>query len=141
MNSSGAAPVPPSVPSTTTKSGQMPVSTIALQIARNSQGWPTQSLNPTGLPPQARRMSSIRRSISTGVENAECRDGEMQSSPIGTPWMAAISAVTFAAGKTPPWPGLAPWLSLISIILICGSAATALNFSGLNEPSGLRQPK
>ncbi len=57
MNSSGAAPVPPSVPSTTTKSGQMPVSSIALQIARNSHGWPTQSLKPTGLPPHARRMS------------------------------------------------------------------------------------
>jgi hypothetical protein len=29
----------------------MPVSRIALQIARNSHGWPTQSLKPTGLPP------------------------------------------------------------------------------------------
>jgi hypothetical protein len=46
-----------------------------------------------------------------------------------------------AAGKTPPWPGLAPWLSLISIILICSKAATAANFSALKEPSGLRQPK
>ena len=29
----------------------------------------------------------------------------------------AISGVTLAAGSTPPWPGFAPWLSLISIIL------------------------
>ena len=27
--------------------------------------------------------------------------------------------MTLAAGSTPPWPGLAPWLSLISIILTC----------------------
>ena len=37
-NSSGAAPVPPSAPSTTMKSGVMPVSRIALTIAMNSQG-------------------------------------------------------------------------------------------------------
>ena len=49
MNSSGAAPVPPSAPSTTMKSGMMPVSRIALTIAMNSQGWPTQSLKPDGL--------------------------------------------------------------------------------------------
>ena len=30
-----------------------------------------------------------------------------------------ISLLTFGAGSTPPWPGLAPWLSLISTILIC----------------------
>ena len=53
MNSSGAAPVPPSSPSTTMKSGKMPVSSIALQIARNSHGWPMHSLKPTGLPPDS----------------------------------------------------------------------------------------
>src|SRR4051794_21850268 len=35
-NSSGAAPVPPSEPSTTMKSGRIPVSSIALQMAMNS---------------------------------------------------------------------------------------------------------
>ena len=44
----------------------------------------------------------------------------MQSLPSSTPRIAAISAVTLAPGSTPPWPGFAPWLSLISIILICG---------------------
>ena len=37
-NSSGAAPVPPSLPSTTMKSGRMPVSSIALQIAEKLPG-------------------------------------------------------------------------------------------------------
>ena len=32
-----------------------------------------------------------------------------------------ISALTLAAGNTPPWPGLAPCDSLTSIILTCGS--------------------
>ena len=57
MNSSGAAPVPPSLPSTTMKSGRISVSSIALQIARNSQGWPMQSLKPAGLPPDSARSS------------------------------------------------------------------------------------
>src|SRR5215217_6358486 len=35
----------------------MPVSSIALQIARNSQGWPIHILNPVGLPPDSRRIS------------------------------------------------------------------------------------
>ena len=38
----------------------------------------------------------------------------MQSTPSRTPRAAAISADTLAAGSTPPRPGLAPWLSLIS---------------------------
>ena len=36
INSKGAAPVPPSLPSMTKKSGVIPVSTMALQIAINS---------------------------------------------------------------------------------------------------------
>jgi len=46
--------------------------------------------------------------ISIGVEKAEWPDGEMQSFPIGTPRVRAISALTLAAGRTPPWPGFAP---------------------------------
>ena len=45
---------------------------------------------------------------SIGVENAEWRDGDMQSTPTDTPRVAAISALTLAAGNTPPWPGFAP---------------------------------
>jgi hypothetical protein len=44
-------------------------------------------------------------------------------------------------GSTPPWPGLAPWLSLISIIFTCGSRALAAKRSALKRPSSLRQPK
>ena len=55
--------------------------------------------------------------ISIGVENALWRGGEMQSSPIATPRVAAISRLTLAAGSTPPWPGLAPWLIFSSTIL------------------------
>jgi hypothetical protein len=65
-----------------------------------------------------RRNSPMNPIISSGFENAPWRAGEMQSRPTGTPRIAAISAETLAAGSTPPWPGLAPWLSLISIILI-----------------------
>jgi len=49
---------------------------------------------------------------------AEWAAGETQSWPSGTPRVAAISALTFAPGRTPPCPGFAPWLSLISIIFI-----------------------
>lgn len=76
-----------------------------------------------------------------GVEKALWADGEMQSTPIGTPRAAAISGVTLAPGSTPPWPGLAPWLSLISMSLTCGSSALAWKRSALKVPSSLRQPK
>ena len=57
----------------------------------------------------------------------------MQSSPIGTPRVLEISSVTLAAGSTPPWPGLAPWLTLSSTILTWSSAATSANSSGLKR--------
>jgi len=50
------------------------------------------------------------------------RGGDTQSTPMGTPRAAAISSVTLGPGSTPPWPGLAPWLSFNSIILTCGRA-------------------
>ena len=96
----------------------MPVFSIALQMARNSHSLPTHSLKPVGLPPDSSRSLAMNSINSTGVEKAEWRAGEIQSWPMGTPRVAAISALTFAAGNTPPWPGLAPWLSLTSIILI-----------------------
>ncbi len=141
VNSSGAAPVPPSPPSTTMKSGSRPVSSIALASANHSHGWPTQNLKPVGLPPESSRSRAMNCSISTGVENALWLAGEMQSTPISTPRASAISRVTLGPGSTPPWPGLAPWLSLISIIFTCGSVACFAKSSALNVPSGLRQPK
>ena len=101
-NSTGAAPVPPSAPSTTMKSGRMPVSSMALTMPISSHGWPMQSLKPTGLPPESSRRRAMKAIISIGVEKALWRAGEMQSTPCGTPRVAAISAVTLAAGRMPP---------------------------------------
>lgn len=80
-------------------------------------------------------------SSSTGVENAECFAGETQSCPIGTPRVAAISALTLAAGSTPPWPGLAPCDSFTSIILTCGDRAFSVKRCSSNRPWSSRQPK
>ncbi|MNO50842.1 hypothetical protein D3C76_412280 [compost metagenome] len=79
--------------------------------------------------------------ISMGVEKALWRDGDMQSSPISTPRVSAISRVTLCLGRMPPWPGLAPWLILISIIRTCGLRAWVAKRSGSKRPSGVRQPK
>jgi len=108
LNSTGAAPVPPSAPSTTMKSGVMPVTSMALTMANHSQGWPRQNLKPVGLPPESVRSLAMNCIISTGVRKALWLAGEMQASPSFTPRAAAISAVTLAPGSTPPWPGLAP---------------------------------
>ena len=141
VNSSGAAPVPPSAPSTTMKSGVMPVSSMAFTSANHSHGWPMQSLKPVGLPPESSRRRAMKCIISTGVEKALCDAGDTQSTPTGTPRASAISIVTLGPGSTPPWPGLAPWLSLSSIILTWGSQALAVKRSALKVPSSLRQPK
>ncbi len=103
MNSAGAAPVPPSAPSTTMKSGSScgcvaACSCIALAIPNHSQGWPMASLKPTGLPPESPRSRATNCSRPSGVENAACCAGDTQSSPIGTPRVAEISALTFMAG-------------------------------------------
>ena len=99
------------------------------------------SLKPTGLPADSRRSSTMKFISSMGVVKAEWLDGEMQSRPSVTSRVAAISAVTLAAGSTPPWPGLAPWDSLISIILTWGSAARSAKRSGEKRPFSSRQPK
>ncbi|KAG0920489.1 hypothetical protein G6F32_015578 [Rhizopus arrhizus] len=70
-NSAGAAPVPPSAPSTTMKSGSRPVSCIALAIPNHSQWWPMASLKPTGVPPDNTRSRATNCSSSPRVENAE----------------------------------------------------------------------
>ena len=140
-NSTGAAPVPPSLPSTTIKSGYILLSNIAFTIANQSAILPMQSLKPTGLPFDKLRSSWIKRHNSKGDLKAEWLAGDMQSSPKGTPRVSAISGVTLDAGNTPPWPGFAPWDNLISIILIWGSSATVLKRSGSKRPSCVRQPK
>ena len=75
---------------------------------------PTADLMPTGRPVRPAMVSTKSSMLSTS-EKALCADGLRQSRPGWMPRAAAISGVTFAAGSTPPRPGLAPWLSLISI--------------------------
>ena len=139
--SSGAAPVPPSLPSTTTKSGPVPSSSMALQMAITSVRRPTHSLIPTGLPPASSRMRATNATSSRGVWKAECAAGLTQSRPCGTPRTAAISAVTLAAGSTPPMPGLAPWLSFSDTHRTWSSPALSRNFSSSKPPSFVRAPK
>ena len=90
--------------------------------------------------PHLFRLMSAEEGI-RAAKKALWRAGEWQSRPIGTPRASAISAVTLGANRTPPCPGLAPWLSLISIIFTCGSAALARNRSGSKRPASSRQPK
>ena len=79
------------------------------------------SLKPVGLPPEIAQAVD-ERSISIGVAKALCAEGDAVR-PHRHAAPAAISGVTFGPGSTPPWPGLAPWLSLISIIFTCGRRA------------------
>jgi hypothetical protein len=94
------------------KSGAVPTSSMALQIARTSVREPTHSLNPAGFPPESSRMRAMNSMSSIGVVNTLCADGLTHLTPSGMLRVCAISALTFAAGRTPPMPGLAPWLSL-----------------------------
>ena len=137
----GAAPVPPSPPSTVIKSGVIPVSTIALHIAKNSSFRPIQSLKPIGLPSDNSRSSFTNNNSSLGVEKALWDGGDITSAPIGTCLILDISSVTFAAGKIPPCPGFAPWDNFISIILTTSLEAFSRKVSGLKLPLSSRQPK
>ena len=68
--SNGAAPVPPSPPSTAMKSGKNCYIIIALHIAINSTLLPTHNLNPTGFPSDNFLILSIKSISSVGVVNA-----------------------------------------------------------------------
>ncbi len=132
--------MPPSPPSTVTKS--TPRSPRAISVASSSQKpiSPTALLIPTGRP-VASASSSTKSSIESTSWNAECREGEAQSSPTGIPRIPAISGVTLAPGSSPPSPGFAPCESLISIALTGAPATTSMSLSRLKVPSSLRQPK
>ncbi len=69
-NSNGAAPVPPSAPSTAIKSGFIPVFIMALQMAKNSLRFPIQSLNPTGFPSERSRSLFKKLRSPVGVLNS-----------------------------------------------------------------------
>ena len=75
-------------------------------MARNSHGWPTQSLKPTGFPPLRRlQLGDETHHARAASKRRRGAPAKGNRCPLGTPRMAAISAVTFAAGSTPPWPG------------------------------------
>ena len=74
-------------------------------------------------------------------ENSACRDGLMQSWPIGMPRTSAISGEILAAGSSPPRPGLAPWESLTSMARTGAEATTSFSRARSNGPCSSRQPK
>jgi hypothetical protein len=55
--------------------------------------------------------------------------------------VAAISALTFAPGSTPPKPGLAPWDNLIEMAFTDGNCDLSANAAASKRPSASRQPK
>mmetsp|Transcript_43094 Transcript_43094/g.99831 ORF Transcript_43094/g.99831 Transcript_43094/m.99831 type:complete len:207 (-) Transcript_43094:828-1448(-) len=140
-NSKGAAPVPPSAPSTVMKSGQMPVSTIACARASSSSGLPTHILSPIGLPSDSSRNFAMKSINERGSLNAECAGGELQSSSIEMPRAAAMAGVILDLGSMPPCAGFAPCESLISIILTEGIAACSVKRIGSKPPSFALHPK
>ena len=143
MNSSGAAPVPPSSPSTTMKSGQNSGLQHRLAMPEHSQGWPTQSLNPTGLPPESSRSSRDECAASRSASRTRygCA-GETQSTPIcDAADRGDLRASPWPPGSTPPWPGLAPWRQLDLDHLDLALAAAAANFRRRKCRPALRQPK
>ncbi|GAA3530401.1 hypothetical protein GCM10022263_18780 [Nocardioides daeguensis] len=95
---------------------------------------------PTGRPVSAASIST-KSSIESTSRKAVCRDGDEQSLPSGMPRISAISAVTFAAGSSPPRPGFAPWLSLISSALTGAEAIISFRRGSEKSPFASRQPK
>ena len=114
---------------------------MPLQIDRNSVRAPTQSLNPTGLPPDSLRSAEMNSMSSIGVRKALCAGGETTLRPTWTPRVAAISGLTLAPGSKPPSPGLAPWDSFIDMALTAGMVAFSVNVPGSKHPSESRHPK
>ena len=113
---------------------------MARTIASTSAGRPTHSLKPTGLPESSR--SSVTNSRSPSAPwKAEWIGGEITSAPMPTRRISAISGVILTAGRMPPWPGLAPCDSLISIMRTASRLARSANASRSNSPLSVRQPK
>jgi len=123
------------------KSGRTPVSSMAFTMAKNSRCLPMQSLKPMGLPSVRSRSLAMNCIISIGVRKALWAGGEITSWPMGTWRISEISCVTLAAGRMPPWPGLAPWLTLISTILTASVVALAAKRSSEKPPAAVRAPK
>ena len=133
INSNGAAPVPPSAPSTVINrraprfdhgftDGQkfLALSDTEFEAHRFSVGSFTQNIQ--------------KSSNSIGVLKTLCPPGEITSLPSGTSRISEISLVTLAAGKIPPWPGLAPCEILSSIMTTFARRAFLVNFSRSKPP-------
>ena len=139
-NTSGAAPVPPSPPSIVTRSTPRPVSAISRTSSCQNARSPTADLIPTGSPVSAASIST-QSSIPSTSENSACRDGLTQSTPCGTPRVAAISAETFAAGQHPAEPGLGPLAELDLQRTHRCRGHRVLERARSNRPCSSRQPK
>jgi hypothetical protein len=139
-NTSGAAPVPPSPPSMVMKSGARPLCSICCTSSRQKLISPTALLIPTGSP-VASAIFSMKSSIELTSRNAVCASGEMQSLPIGTSLIFAISGVIFAEGSTPPSPGFAPCESFSSIARTGADATFSRKRCMSKRPLSSRQPK
>ncbi len=140
-NSSGAAPVPPSAPSTTMKSGVTPSLSMALHTARNCRREVRHSLKPVGLPPASSRIRPMNRTSSRGVENTRWYGGDTTVCPCGTSRTFAISALTLLPGSTPPMPGFAPCDSFRETHFTWSWAAFSANMAASKSPSSVRHPK
>jgi hypothetical protein len=141
LNTSGAAPVPPSPPSMVMKSGA------------RARSCPSRARSSPEVHLAHGRLDAHRQPGRVGepldevehrvdvVKGRVRRGADAVLAPIGMPRIFAISGVIFAAGSTPPRPGLAPWLSLISMART-GALATVLD-EALQEkfPFSSRQPK
>ena len=109
-NSSGAAPVPPSEPSTTMKSGSRPPPPSPCRWRGLAPGADAE-LEAGGLAAGQLRMPGDEPISSTGVWKT---GGRRADALLALRHAARLGdlPVTFAPGSTPPMPGLAPWLSL-----------------------------
>ena len=144
MNTSGAAPVPPSPPSMLTKSTPRPPGprspSICLTSESQNSRLPTADLMPTGSPVSV-AISSTKSSIESASLKTWCRLGDAQSWPGGMPRISAISRLTLAAGSMPPSPGFAPCESLTSMARTGADATTSLSRARSKRPCSSRQPK
>ena len=107
VNSSGAAPVPPSPPSTTMKSGRMPVFEHRLGDAEPLPGMADRKLESDRLAARQLAQPGDELEQARAAWRRRCaRAGDMQSTPSGTPRVAAISARHLRGGQHAAMAGL-----------------------------------
>ena len=105
--------MPPSPPSTVTKSTpRCAVGHLLGKLVPEPQ-FSDRRLDADRQAGSVRDLLDDSRACSSMSRNAVCRDGARRSPyPAGCPGSRAISALILAPGRSPPRPGLAPWLSL-----------------------------